>query len=56
MATRRRDLGSKPTAERKPEQADLVAGQRVEGGEVEVHQIVDRIEVLGPQRAPEAGG
>src|SRR6516165_9906508 len=56
MAARRRDLRGEPAAEREAEQGDLVAQQRVECGEVEMYQIVDRVEILGPRRLPEARG
>src|SRR5262245_6839792 len=48
MAARHRDLGGQPSAERQPQQRDLPPGQLIEEVEVEVHEIVDRVEIVRP--------
>ena len=54
MPTRRRDLGGEPAAERQPDERDLLVRQCVEDRQVEVHQVVDGLEVGRPRRVAEA--
>src|SRR6266849_5360403 len=55
MAACRADLRGEPAAEGEPEQRHLVARQRVESGEIEMHQVIDRIEILGSRGLAEPG-
>src|SRR5712691_4000949 len=55
MAACRANLRGEPTAEGEPEQRHLVVRQRVESCEIEMHQVIDRIEILGSRRMAEPG-
>ncbi len=55
MAARRSHLGSEPAAEGEAEQRQPLARQRIEQGEMEMHQVVDRVEILRPRRVTEPG-
>ena len=50
-----RDLRRQPAAEGQPEQCDPLVGQFVEDGEIEMHQIVDRVEIGRPPGVAEPG-
>src|SRR5262249_42382720 len=56
MAARRGDFGSEPAAKREPNQSDLSGGQHIKRGEIEMHQVVNRVEILVPRRVAKAGG
>ena len=54
VAARDRDLGRQPAAERQPDQRDPLERQLVEQRQIEMHEIIDRVEIGRPLRVAEA--
>jgi len=52
MAASDRNLRCEPAAERKPDECHLLVRQRIQHFEVEMHEVIDRVEVLRPRRLP----
>ena len=49
------DLGRDPAAERQSDHVDFSAREVVEQRQVEAHEVVHRVEILGPRRMAETG-
>jgi len=54
MAARGRDLRRKPAAERKADECHVRAWQRIQHFEVEMNEVVNRVEIPRPRRLTEA--